>query len=641
MQPPRGSTPKEQPKTNPEGIYLSIYKSKEEWDPIQQHAIATVTDCQVQMLAHRKQGPVLPTLVINIVPDPATDKLRKRRSSRTAGLTATKETAPTTLLFRPATEEHHSLQEWSRVIQHLIQPHLPNRVPLSPITPASPSFTNPFASPRSREPSDAQFRPGSGNPGSRPTFQSRGSNQTYSSRERDRPVTYSESLSLRSRRSDLSSHTSSMNPSHVGLQNYTTMNHPTDLPSPASTVGEYQGEFIEGWTSAQGRSSTLSSPVRGRDSIGSQVPAPIQPQMEASSPPGPRETILDRAFQLRCIPGSERGTPGEEKLSSLARFDALMREADEERRKREANEYSKFSAQALASAAAQNGGLKSAWELDDDSDSDVEQGFDEADEDSDDPVGEMEPDTEDRFSPRSTGRIPPTAQRALDFVAGRHEATPPSRPQGAQAQLNYNREALLALSNSGSNLRPQTGYSKHNTRPGMAQRTYSQPRLAGGFTNPAMASQPNMPVPSPGVLLGIPAHQAERLQDDSTPSPGTAPAPTVMQRSEKRLSASSTKRLSFTEFTKRLSSTSSLLLAQTNTSGSGSRGSNSDVDASQQLQQQHQYSHHLYPRGAPASPQQQQQQQQQPQYPPSLSERERCGWRGSVGVFGSADGGFV
>jgi hypothetical protein len=60
--------------------------------------------------------------------------------------------------------------------------------------------------------------------------------------------------------------------------------------------------------------------------------------MPSSSPPGPRETILDRAFQMRCIPGSDREVPGEEKLSSLARFDALMREADEKRKKREMEE---------------------------------------------------------------------------------------------------------------------------------------------------------------------------------------------------------------------------------------------------------------------------------------------------------------
>ncbi|KAK3378000.1 hypothetical protein B0H63DRAFT_495699 [Podospora didyma] len=626
LQPTRGSS-KDQLRTPPEGIYLSIYKSKDDSEPIQQHAIGTITDCQVQMLAHRKQGPVLSTLVINIVPDPLTDKLRKRRSSRTAGLTATKETSPTTLLFRQV-DENIPLQDWARVIQQFAQPHMPDRTPLSPVTPMSPTFTNPFA-PRSRDPGDAQFRPGSGNPGSRPTFQTRSSNQTQSSR--DRPVTYSESLSLRSKRSDISSHASSMNPSHIGFQNYTIMHHqhyPTDLPSPASTIGEYQGEFIEGWTSAQGRSSTLSSPVRGRDSVGSaQIPPPNQP-VPSSSPPGPRETILDRAFQMRFIPGSDRGFPGEEKLSSLARFEALMREADEKRQTRDAEDARMMAGP--ATPATLPGGLKSAWDMDDDSDSDDgEPGFDEADEDdSDGPVGEMEQEGEDRFSPAS--------QRALDFIAGRHEppqrSQPPPRTQGARSPLSYNHEALMALSNSGSHLRPQTGHSKHRIRPGFPQRTHSQPQLAAGITHLRAATQAGVPVPD------VPTSSSENLPDDNIPSPGTVPAPAGLQRpaNEKRLSASSTKRLSFTEFTKRLSSTSSLLLVQTNTSGSGSRGSNSDMDAhQQQLHHQQQYSHHLYPRGAPAPPQQHQ------QHPSPLNDRDRCSWRGSVGVFGGTEGGFL
>ncbi|KAK3359016.1 hypothetical protein B0T25DRAFT_83082 [Lasiosphaeria hispida] len=632
IQTSRGSTPKGQVRTAQEGIYLSIYKSKDDSEPIQQHAIATVTDCQVQMLAHRKQGPVLPTLVINIVPDPVTDKLRKRRSSRTAGLTATKETAPTTLYFRPG-DEGHALLDWARLIQQLIPPNLPDRAPLSPTTPASPTFINPFA-PRPREPSD-MHRPGSGN--SRPPFYSKSSNQGHSSRERDRPVTYSETHSLRSKPSDLSSHTSSMNPSHMGFHNYTTM-HPTDLPSPATTIGDYHGEFIEGWTSAQGRSSTLSSPIRTRDSIGSQIP-PLQQPMDSSSPPGPRETILDRAFQLRYIPGSERETPGEEKLSSLARFDALMREADEKRRNREAEE-ARLKGQAATPATtpltAEHSGLKSAWDMDD-SDSDDEPDYEEGGNDSDGPVGELNQNLENRFPTPPTPQIPPPAQRALEFIAGRHEPPAhrpqqPSRSNGARSPLSYNHEALMVLSNSGSShLQPQTGCSKNQSRPGIAQRTHSQPQLAGVKTSSSTPPQLSTPVPQPPTCRDVPAPPANKpSSEDAALGSGTASA-AARSTADKRLSASSSKRLSFTEFTKRLSSTSSLLLVP---SGGSSRGSNSDVDSQQTTQNQQQYSHHLHPRAPLQVPQPANQQQP----PAPLS--ERCGWRGSVGVFG-ADGGFL
>ncbi|KAK0652265.1 hypothetical protein B0T16DRAFT_426832 [Cercophora newfieldiana] len=617
----RSSTPMALRKAYPDGVFLSIYKSKDDVDPVQQHAIATITDCQVQMLAHRKQGPVLPTLVINIVPDPATDKLRKRRSSRTAGLTATKETAPTTLFFRPG-QESHALHDWAQVIHQFVQSHVPERTPLSPMTPASPTFINPFA-PRPRETSESLHRPASGNPGSRPPFFSKGSNHTGSSRER--PVTYSETHSLRSKPSDLSSHTSSMSPSHMVFhQNYMAM-HPADLPSPATTIGDYQGEFIEGWTSAQGRSSTISSPVRTRDSIGSQIPPQPQPMVQSSSPPIPRETILDRAFQLRYIPGSEREVPGEEKLSSLARFDALMREADEKRKEREVNEARARAATMTPMAtpsSTDNSGLKSAWDLDDDSDDDDD--FDEEDEDEDDPAGVMEQmDLEDRFPEPPNKHIPPSAKLALEFIAGRHEAAQRPQPSPRSPPLSYNHDTLMALSNSGSSSRPQTGYSK-NRRPAVAQRTHSQPQLAGLVTASTTLPQPGPPTPVVSARRDVSAPTSARPSDEAAPSPVPA-APATHRTAEKRLSTSSIKRQSFTEFTKRLSSTSSLLL------GGSSRGSNSDISDAQQLQQQQvqQYSHHLHPRAAPPPP-------QHPQSPGP----DKCGWRGSVGVFG-AEGGFL
>lgn len=181
-----GST-RGQAKGSSEGVFLSIYKSKDDLDPIQQHALTSITDCQIQNVAHRKQGPILPTLIINISPDPATDKLRKRRSSRTAGLTTTKEVHPTSLWFRPGDDEH-TLQDWAKFIQPMIQTNLPDRSPLSPISPTSPSFTNPFA-PR-REFADLTYRPSSSNGRNWGGLRHQFSINTQSSRER--PVTYSD-----------------------------------------------------------------------------------------------------------------------------------------------------------------------------------------------------------------------------------------------------------------------------------------------------------------------------------------------------------------------------------------------------------------------------------------------------------------
>ncbi|KAJ4302228.1 hypothetical protein N0V88_002364 [Collariella sp. IMI 366227] len=599
-----------------EGIFISVYKTKEDTEPIQQHPVNNIVDCQIQMLAHRKQGPVLPTLIVNVVPDPMIDKARKRRSSRTTGFTASKDSGPAQLMFRPG-DDQHSLQDWARFIQQLIQPQIPERAPLSPITPASPTFINPFA-PRPRDASDMQPRPDSGNGnGSRPGFFLKSHSQTYITR--DRPLTFSDSPSLRSKRSDISSQTSSITQSHMGFHNYPAL--PADLPSPATTVGEYQGEFIEGWTSAQGRSSALSSPVRGRDSVSSHAPTHLPSIPDSGSPPGPRETILDRAFQLRCIPGLEKDGPVEEKQSSLARFDALMREMDEKRKQREAEE-AKSKPQAAVTPTTRTQAAEPRSAFDDDSESD--QDSDDEDDDSDGIIEEA--DDEDCFPPTS-------AQHALNLMTGRYETTPrqlpiPSRGQGMRSPPSYNHDALMALSSSSSQTRPQTGYSRNRTRPGMAQRTHSQPHLAT-----ILASSTSLDSTS--------AFPIRDSQDSAASFSFTPSSPSARQRSstEKRQSASSAKRLSFSEFTRRLSSTSSLLLMQTNANSgpASSRASTSDMELQQQpLQSPAPHLHHLHPRaGCPARDQrlqeqleQQNQQQSPPQSPPP---GERCGWRGSVG----------
>ncbi|KAM0297725.1 hypothetical protein ACHAPM_009458 [Fusarium culmorum] len=436
------------PKLPIEEACILIYKHKEDTEPIQQWPINSITDCQVQQINHRKQGPVLPTLVISIA-----DKEKKRRSSRAAGLiSSSKEANATTLWFRTPPDDHHlSLHEWARNI-------LSRKSPMSPDSPMSPQFSNPFAS-MSRETSEFFSRPSSGNQSGRSDLRSlqhkssttTQSTATTTTTTRERPLTISsESPSLRSKRSDVSSPSSNNFPIQqmnfpIPGQHYTTV-LPTDLPSPVTTAGDYQGEFIEGWTSAQGRSSTMSSPIRGRSSIGSQPPHPSIATVESSSPPGPRETILDRAFQMRCIPGSEREVPGEEKLSSLARFDALMREADDKIKQRERAER------------AQQMAMRSAFEA-------SESSSDEDDSDSDDSDEDAYGGLPDRRGP---ALIPSTTQRALQFIADRGGPAPLS----PSARSSVSRAPILQQSPP---MRPHTAHAK--TRPSPTQRTNSTPQL--------------------------------------------------------------------------------------------------------------------------------------------------------------------
>ncbi|KAK2679329.1 hypothetical protein RAB80_004510 [Fusarium oxysporum f. sp. vasinfectum] len=315
----------------------------------------------------------------------------------------------------------------------------------------------------------------------------------------------------------------------------------------------------------------MSSPIRGRSSIGSQPPHPSIAAIESSSPPGPRETILDRAFQMRCIPGSEREVPGEEKLSSLARFDALMREADDKMKQRAEAER----AQQLA--------MRSAFEASDSSSQDDESDSDDLDEDA---YGGV-PDR------RGPALIPSTTQRALQFIADRRDPAPLS----PSSRSSVSRTPMIPQSPP---IRPHTAHAK--TRPNPTQRTNSTPQMIANMARLELAAPPS------------------KVSDDSS----------LRSNGDKRLSTSSTatKRLSFTEFTKRLSSTSSLLFVQTNASGRSSRRS-SEID----LQPSPLPCGTLNPQRI-AVPTRDQDRDQN-----SGDVTTRCGWRNSVGVV-SRDGTF-
>jgi len=535
--------------------------------------------------------PSLPTMMLEFRPDAPTEIARKRRSSRTGGLTS-KDPWASTLLFRTVPEERYNIQNWQSTIKPQLIPDFHDyQSELSPISPMFSSFSNPFARDNA-----------SSSTSTRPDFLQRASSQnttasTYPHAPRDKPsAIVSPSPSLRSRRSDLSSRGSSMHPpmgfSSNHSKHYTTL--PSDLPSPASTSG-YDNQFIEGWTSAQGRSSTLSSHhTRGSNSIASAVTMNAPPI--GTTPPGPRETILDRAFQMRCIPGSEKiQDKYEENISSIAKFEVLMRESDERRQQQQQQQQH--------TVPVHDGPGRSGWSLDEESDESSNDDLEEEDDAA---------DTLDMSDEEIA--IPTPAQRALEYISGRRTPLSPSRPFSPETKDPpipfLNPQAMSAFhggpaSSSSGGLRPRTGTgssSKRNSRP------------------------TSLALPSRSVsTAAIP--QSKEFHGST--SNGNLKTGDRDAKDIKRSSSTSVKRLSFTEFARRLSSTSSLLLVQTNASSSsgrdGSRKTSSEFGVEDE-KLTHRSSVNLRGGAGPIN---------------SETRDKRCGWRGSVGVFGSNEGGFL
>ncbi|XWW96783.1 hypothetical protein V2A60_004763 [Cordyceps javanica] len=525
--------------------FVSVYKHKDDHEPIQQWSASLITDCQVQNVSHRKHTVAQPTLVITI-----SDKERKRRSSRAAGLvSSSKDSGVTALWFRASPEDKkHTLEDWARYI-------LSKKSMSNSESPVSPVFSSPFTT-RSRDVPEYFPRPGSS--GNR--LQHKSSTATYSTGPRERPVTFSsQSPSLRSKRSDLSSPSTTNNTYPIPGQLYTTV-----LPTDIGPSGEYN-DSRDAWTSssAHGRSA-VNSPTQMRDSMSShgfygEIP-------EVNAPPAPGETILDRAFKLGHVPFAVPDIPGQEKLSSIARFDALMRDAEQRRLRREATE--------------KRNRLASESRLDEDDSSEETQ--------SDRSHGVNVGD--DAYGQATKANlISPTAQRALDFIAdrnGRGQGRSGHRPSASRNHLSFHADAAPAAIVTAPPMRPHTAHAK--SRPG-AQRTQSTPHLV---TSTVTYDIPNVP--------------SKILEEPRKPA------------AEKRTSGSSSKRLSLNDITKRLSSTSSLLLVQTNASGASSRRS-SEVDISSSTPRTN-----LSIRGSSQTARNR--------------EDQKCGWRGSVNVVASEGG---
>ncbi|KAK2628699.1 hypothetical protein QTJ16_001802 [Diplocarpon rosae] len=562
-----------------DSFYLTIYKAKGDKEFTAQYPVTAFKSCDIQALQHRKQSPSLPTLMLEMKLDSKSEKLRRRRSSR-AGALSSKDSWTNFLLFRSVAEERNSIYEWQAVVQRLLAQEEAENSAMISMSPAFTGFTNPFANPG---------RPNSSN--TRTEVMNRSSSQQSSLQHvppRERPsAMISPSPSLRSRRSDLSSQASSQ-PPHMGFavihsHGYPTT-LPTDLPSPASTSG-YDKQFIEGWTSAQGRSSTLSSCTRGSNSTPSAVAATAQTAQAASTPPGPKETILDRAFQMQVIPGCERASENQdEKLSSIARFEALMREVDERKQARVVAEPTKDSEK---------------WGLE---------------EESEDSSGEPDLDYElelpdeghedDLEVPEEELSIPNPAQRALDYISGRRAPVPTTRPLSPPPQtpsLPFMNSQAISAFHGIPNRRPRTG-----TTPSQPRRRYAGSR------------------PSSLVLSSRSTSASVLPTHEDRDSPNSTLRVSSSELLEKRSSSTSMKRLSFSEFAKRLSSTSTLLLVQTNNSSSSGR------DGSRSRRTSSEYGIEEYAEKTGL---------RNPTSEAPLREK-RCGWRGSLGVFGT-EGGFL
>jgi hypothetical protein len=294
---------------------------------------------------------------------------------------------------------------------------------------------------------------------------------------------------------------------------------------------------------------------------------------------------------MRYIPGSERvPEKDDEKISSIARFEALMREVDERKK---------------AKLTSQSSKEAKGWDLDEESEeSDV--GDVEEDEDDDAEGLEMSDHEID---------IPTPAQRALDYISGRKSPPQTTRalsPARSPPIPFLNPQAMSAFHGQASpygGLRPRTGTTSSRN----------------GSSRPKSIALPSRSISSTAV-----PNLREASGSNSTLQAGTDPR-------EKRRSSTSIKRLSFTEFAKRLSSTSSLLLVQTNASSSsgrdGSRRGSSEYGVEETGEKER-----LGMRGGGGSI-------MVGTGGEGRSERDRerdkrCGWRGSVGVFGS-EGGFL
>ena len=317
---------------------------------------------------------------------------------------------------------------------------------------------------------------------------------------------------------------------------------------------------------------------------------------------------------MRCIPGSERlSGKDEEHITSIARFEALMQEVDERKQQKCAGRNSVEA--------------NDSWDLDDEFEKASSEVAEEEGRDDDD-----DKDVNGLEIPDQEIVIPTPAQRALEYISGRQapllskrRTRPPSPNPLSPTVPSVNPQAVSAF--HGDELHPSKGITNPPPRP----------------SRPAYLALPSRSVSTPT----IPSHQDNTSSSTSTSSfrPGTTNelGGTNGKGKEDQISGSCVKRpTSFSEFAKRLSSSSSLLLVQTNASVGSSSGREGSMRGSSEFGAELaderdggsaglRNSVSLRGGGMPASA---------TAAAGGEGRDKRCVWRGSLGVFGG-EGGFL
>lgn len=262
-------------------LFLSIYKSKSESEPVAKYPIQDITSCYVGDLGiKQKKQVIMPTLIIHLRPDNqqvTSPRSFRRKSHENPNATRP---APTALFFRPGTDTADSLQQWAREIQSYLYTCVPppSSYNTTPITPTQHAF------PEISETSSSLFL------------------------VNGEPNTALLSPSLRSKCSDLSTIPSdrrSISSSSI-----------SEMPSPK--VDEHAQEH-QGRTTFHIATNYEEFDPQEYDGRGHTVSGTSD-----SKRLGRRETILDRYFSSYAVT-SPIDTP---KASSIARFEALMTEME-------------------------------------------------------------------------------------------------------------------------------------------------------------------------------------------------------------------------------------------------------------------------------------------------------------------------
>ncbi|KAI9786906.1 MAG: hypothetical protein M1839_005137 [Geoglossum umbratile] len=277
-------------------IYLSIFKQQGDTECIVRYPLDSIKSVCIEDMAHRRQGPALPTLVVTLDQELPSNK---RRSSQSGNVLPIRSRA-NSLLFRTAKDDARDIHDWYQAIQNQLNPKL--------------------------EPSNRLFDPGWGFNNSSRTLKlnTRGpySPPGYPVSNQANATLLSPSSSVRSMRSDLSS-------SESDKKSFYSRGTP-ELPSPVFEMP--LTPVAEGHAVVQ---------------IGSGSPSPMYEEESTGllTPSSPRrETILDRAFMMNCVPGGvELATSPEQ--NSIERFEALMRnlEARQAQKTRRPDAWSKGS----------------------------------------------------------------------------------------------------------------------------------------------------------------------------------------------------------------------------------------------------------------------------------------------------------